>query len=730
MIALLKSPARRCGAIFAATWLLACAAGAATISTNDQGVSIDCGALGTFILQYPSLIGPSGNEDHKIISKEPAGTKVIVEYEGGAIVRIEAGQDGQIAYHFEQMPSDVRKWSIVTMVDFSFAQGGKWKIGDSPETAFPVDKPARPHLYQGSATSLRLNDAQGESVTFHIPDYSYEELNDNRAWNWAIFAWVIHTPYNPDVKTYNVSAAVETVAKPGALVDAFGQIKALDWPGKVKSQDDLKADIKTEQDYYTGLAPEPPRDKYGGTPGSKGKLGLMATGFFHVEMKDGKWLLVDPDGDAFFQLGICGFAPGDDFTWVGGRRSTYEWLPPSIGEFQTAYREGMGDNVFSFYLANVIRKYGNPFDMVTFQARMIDRVRKWGFNSIGAFSPISHAVQTANFPYVAHLPLDEWTGNIRQIPGIEGTWDPFDEANRRQIDTNFAGVVAKSQDDALLIGYFLANEPIYEDIAKIVPSLKGSTNACKRALVQMLRDKYKTVDGFNAAWGGAAKSFDELEEMPLTVKTAAAAEDMHQFTGLFFETYFKLVSDTFHKYDSHHMLLGNRLQPGTINNEQLCRIAGKYLDVMSFNYYTDAVDAELLNRVQGWTGRPLLLSEFYWSSAKESGLLGGRDVARERDRGLAYRNYVEQTAKLGYVVGIEWFILIDQASTGRWFSKYNGERANTGLFSVADRPWKAMVEEMKKTNDGIYDVWLVGKKAYEFDDPEFRAGGNVTKASR
>jgi len=74
MIALLKSPARRCGAIFAATWLLACAAGAATISTNDQG-SASIAARWDF---HPSISQPNRavrKRDHKIISKEPPGRK-------------------------------------------------------------------------------------------------------------------------------------------------------------------------------------------------------------------------------------------------------------------------------------------------------------------------------------------------------------------------------------------------------------------------------------------------------------------------------------------------------------------------------------------------------------------------------------------------------------------------------------------------------------------------------
>jgi hypothetical protein len=609
------------------------------------------------------------------------------------------------------------------LIDFSYAQGGKWKIGDKPETAFPLEKPPAPHLYQGNATTLELTDAQGQSLAFHVPDFGYLELNDNRAWGWSIFAWFFIIPYNPDTPTYTITvgapggAAETSVAKAVPLVDPFGQIKALDWPDKVKSADELAADVKSEQDYYASLT-TPTFDKYGGLPGSKEKLGLNATGFFHVEKK-AKWILVDPDGNAFFHLGICAFGPGDDYTYVGGRKQIYEWLPPVQSEYQTAYRAEMGDNVFSFYVANTIRKYGKPYNPEEFQARMIGRVRKFGFNSIGAFSGATAASHAMNFPYVSSLPLDQWNGHIKYIPGITQTWDPFDDHNVKQVDINFAKSVAANKDDPLLIGYFLTNEPLYEDIPKVVPSLKGTTYACKRALVQLLSDKYKTIDAFNTAWGTSAQSFDELKDTPLSVKTQAAFEDMHDYTGLFFETYFKLVADTFHKYDTNHMLIGNRFQPGTINNEQLCRIAGKYLDIMSFNYYTDGVDKDFLNRIYGWTGKPMFLSEFYWTAPKESGLLGGSDVSTQQGRGLAYRNYVEQAASLDYIVGIEWFTLIDQASTGRWFSKYNGERANSGLFSVADRPWKPALTEMAKTNDSIYDVWLGGKTPYSFDNPRF-----------
>jgi hypothetical protein len=720
------------GPVGASLLFLAGLAHAATISTDDTGVRVDAGAMGAFELEYPILVTESEQEAHKIIGKEAAGKTATIRYEGGATLAVDASHDGQITYTFSNVPADVKKWNVNTLVDFSFAQGGKWKFGDGPETPFPLAKPDKPHLFQGNSTSMELRDAQGQAITFHTPEYSYLELVDNRAWNWSIFDWHMHVPYNPDTMVYTimVDGGADASAKAVPLVDSLGQIIALDWPEKVKSVDELQADAKSEEAYFAGFA-VPKGDKYGGLPGSKEKFDLKATGFFHVE-KRAKWVLVDPDGNAFFHLGVCGFSPGDDYTWIEGRHGAYEWLPPIDGDFKTAYLPGQGieGKAFSFYLANTIRKYGKPYALEEFQPRMIQRVRQFGFNSIGDFSPMTQAARVENFPYVAGLPLGEWDDHIKDLPGIGGTWDPFDDHNRQQVETNFAAKLPGMKDDPLLIGYFLTNEPLYEDIPKVVPSLKGSTYACKRVLMQMMRDKYKTIDAFNTAWGASAKSFDELTDTPLTVSTQAAFEDVHAFTGVFFKTYFKLVADTFHQYDTNHLLIGNRFQPGTINNEQLCRAAGKYLDVMSFNYYTNGLDKDFLNRIYGWTGKPMFLSEFYWSSGKESGLVGGLDVATERDRGLAYRNYVEQAASLDYVMGIEWFTLIDQASTGRWFSKYNGERGNTGLFSVADRPWKPMVEEMAKTNTSIYDVWLGGKAPYVYDNPLFSTNGaNSTRTA-
>lgn len=148
---------------------------------------------------------------------------------------------------------------------------------------------------------------------------------------------------------------------------------------------------------------------------------------------------------------------------------------------------------------------------------------------------------------------------------------------------------------------------------------------------------------------------------------------------------------------------------------------GKHVDVVSYNYYTYGVDTAALKRFHEWTGgRPMMLSEFFWASPKDSGLIGGREVSSQQERGLAYRNYVEQSVALGFVIGIEWFTLVDQATTDRWFSQYNGESYNTGLISVADRPWKDMLAEMMKTNHTIYDLLLCKRPPFAWENERFR----------
>jgi len=696
---------------FLLAWLFILSAAAAAIKPVGDGIQVEAGALGTFTLAYPEFDPP-----YKRIEVKTTGADATVRYEGEAECAVTVVGD-EVTVSFRGVPSAVKSWKVAVLIDISFAKGGTWSIGDQTGP-FPASKASPPQIASLNGTTFQFKNAQGQSLRLDTPDFAFQQLTDNREWNWAIYNWQCIIPYSADRSTakFKISTDLSASAK---LIDPFGQSLKDAFPAKLKSLEELKADVASDAVYYGGINP-PKWDRFGGLPESGTLLGLNKTGFFHVERPKDKWWLVDPEGNAFFHLGICGFAPSDDYTYVKGRESIYEWLPKADGEFATAFRPGDGDAHFSYYLANTIRKFGEPYDFERHASRTIERLRKWGFNSVGAFSPSPAAAYTkASFPYVAHLPINAWEG-VPRIPGAHEVWDPFDPAVKAKITENLARELPGRANDPLLIGWFIVNEPRFDELPRVIPALDG-THACKVQFVEALRAKYKTIEGFQAAWNSDIESFDALRNTSLAVNTEAAKADVRAFVELFLETYFTQIEAIYRQYDPNHLLIGCRLQPITIEDEALCRIMGQHLDVISYNYYTFGVDREALRRYHKWSGaKPMILSEFFWASPKDSGLIGGREVHSQQERGLAYRNYVEQSASLGFVIGVEWFTLIDQATTGRWFSQYNGESFNTGLLSVADRPWKEMLAEMMKTNHGIYDLLLEKRPPFQWDDPRFR----------
>jgi hypothetical protein len=94
-------------------------------------------------------------------------------------------------------------------------------------------------------------------------------------------------------------------------------------------------------------------------------------------------------------------------------------------------------------------------------------------------------------------------------------------------------------------------------------------------------------------------------------------------------------------------------------------------------------------------------------------------VTSQEERGLGYRNYVERAASTDYIVGIEWFTLVDASRTGVAYAKYGGENPNDGIFSVVDRPWKQMIAHMVKTNYAIYPLMMGQQQPFVYDNPKF-----------
>jgi hypothetical protein len=186
-----------------------------------------------------------------------------------------------------------------------------------------------------------------------------------------------------------------------------------------------------------------------------------------------------------------------------------------------------------------------------------------------------------------------------------------------------------------------------------------------------------------------------------------------------------MVQRVFKKYDPNHLLIGSRWTPGTANNKEAVTIGSKYVDVISINYYSYTIDKPFLDKVYEWSGhKPMIFSEWHYGTA-EHGLGARMEVKDDVERGNAYRNYVEQAAATGYVVGHQWFIYTDQAITGRFFEGFHGEGYAIGFVDVADRPYTGLVNGATETNRRIYDVLLGKTEPYALKRPPF--DGSMSK---
>lgn len=524
----------------------------------------------------------------------------------------------------------------------------------------------------------------------------------------VITAWATATGY--------VSSVVRTLAYTTTAdlkVDRYGQLIAPDYEGKVTSDDDLVADVAADEAYYDSLTPPTDRDGHGGLAGSGADLGLTATGFFHVENHDGRSYLVSPEGNVDFSLGLTGLGyTGDTYTQVAGREYVYDWLPTDPADPLNAAWYENGRTNYSFYVANRIRKTGG-FDPTAYYQEMVRRAQKWGFNTAGAFSaPASYDENT--FTNVDFLPMP-----TAEVPGTK-LYDIFKPGLEDALDAAFGAYLTPERvNDPSLLGYMTFNEIDYDKLRTAIPAAKASVVGSKGALVDLLAQRYAgDIVAFDAAWGLAASSFDELRELSFAPTTDAAVADMDAFTDVYLDRFYGLVAEVFHRYDTQHMLIGDRWLANVVNDSKLrialSTAAGRYIDALSYNYYTyDLSLSRVQEMYEASGGKPLILTEFHYADPTHGLITGVRFAEDETDKGLMYRNYVEKSAASGMVIGTHWFIALDQAATGRWYEGYNGEAGGIGVLDVTDRPYKSLLEQMMTTNYQIYDVLLGEREPYQ-----------------
>ena len=400
---------------------------------------------------------------------------------------------------------------------------------------------------------------------------------------------------------------------------------------------------------YVRSVPALPLDAYGGDPARR----TGGTGYFCTRKVEDRWWLIDPDGGFFIHVGVAAVAPGRS----SGSRAVLQ-------ERFSSERKWAGQT-----------------------SRML---RARGFNGAGAWSAVDLLRGTS--PRIVYTLIWDFMseygrkrGGTTQQPGHTGYPNDcmfvFDPEFETFCDSR-AKALAATKSDPYLLGHFSDNElPFPENALDLYLQLKPDDPGFKAAQ-QWLKKRGR--DG-----------------------TAITDKDREAFLEYMAGVYFKITTETIRKYDPNHLCLGARFHGATLGSPAVFRAAGKYLDVISINYY-DAWTPHpySLRAWEQWADKPLMITEFYVKGAdsrlpNKSG--AGWIVKTQSDRGLFYQNFTLGLLESGVCVGWHWFKYMDNDPSDRSTDPSNRD-SNKGIVTSRYVEYTPLLDRMSELNTQVYEL--------------------------
>jgi hypothetical protein len=217
----------------------------------------------------------------------------------------------------------------------------------------------------------------------------------------------------------------------GAQVrDPWGQWAYIDYPRKIKSQEQLDRELAEEEKAF-GRGADFGYCELGGYKDTHAN----ATGFFHVEQINGVWWFIDPHGHLYLSTGVNGAGAGFGGAGRGGGAPTTQ--PANAAPNRTTHR-----------------------------------LESWGFTTGGQGKPRTVMLR--------------WNMNRNAL--FLGLPDVYAADFASGIDQSAGQQCTPLRDDPLVLGYFIGNEPPWGDREGEVVDmiLKGPDSATKAKLGEFL----------------------------------------------------------------------------------------------------------------------------------------------------------------------------------------------------------------------------------------------------
>lgn len=489
---------------------------------------------------------------------------------------------------------------------------------------------------------------------------------------------------------YGVEANAAQLELP--YLDEFGQVRMVDWPGKVHDEEEFKQRHEAE----AAKGGEGPRsfNRFGGWADGPQ---LRSTGFFRVEKVDGQWWLVDPDGRLFFSHGAnsVGF---DQKTPIAEREALFAWLPETGDAPGGAIKNGR----MHFTIANLARTFGPSWQQPA-RERVHHRLRQWGLNTIGAWSD-EGLIGDKRTPYtpILHASWDD-------SPLGKKISDPFAPTFKESVVKGLKRLVDPR--DPWCVGVFIDNEMYWTEPFVQNAFLRGPKQPARDACIDWLKGKHGTIEKLNQAWGTSFAGWDDIGALPEN-ETKEMREDITGLQRLIAGTYYRVCREAMREALPNHLYLGSRQHkaPGVVLEE-----AAKYVDVLSLNSYHPLSGAMVPSGVDV----PCMDTEFHFG-APDRGVpgVGLWPVGDQTQRSRSYVAYVLSGVKHPKIVGTHWFAFADQSAAGR-----PGENYQIGFVDVTDTPYPEITAASRVLAERMYEIGAGGKQSTLLESLEALWGG-------
>jgi hypothetical protein len=332
------------------------------------------------------------------------------------------------------------------------------------------------------------------------------------------------------------------------------------------------------------------------------------------------------------------------------------------GRFRTAEIDGY------WYLIDPL---GNPFFSVAPNSvnsyypniKMPEDLIEAGFNTLGNWSSHTNinSFSGPDMPYVTRVNFLQGYKNTTQRTkdlynaGVIAVFDP----EFVPYAANLASEVIPMSQDPYCIGIFSDNE---------LPNYDNTTygNLLDRFLAVPENDpNHIAADAWMVARKGENYTID--------------ATDREEFHGYLMGTYYRIVGEAIDAVAPDLLYLGSRLHGGAKYKPSLFREAGKYLDVISINFYGPYEPAS--TDLEMWleeSNKPFLITEYY-AKAYDVGMANasgaGNKVPTQTDRAIYFENFSMKVLESRGCVGVQWHRFQDDINpyVNKGFINENGD---------------------------------------------------------